>query len=225
MSSRIGGAATLSPSSFGKRYRSSYETSSSSSTSPTLSGRKRYSETKREREDEKRGEKSSLITVHGLGYESWFSDESQGLEMRDLVRERRAPEGSAAAVSSSRSVLEQEGVERISAYRQPTLITWVDPEVDRVYTDVPAYAPPAAPFKTPRHFLDGRSVPYQSGVVKDEIFSQRYRFKSLEREQERTAVMFGALWRPVLALEAWAGHQAAMQRELQDMRGCVAALE
>ncbi|GKE21976.1 hypothetical protein Tco_1433488, partial [Tanacetum coccineum] len=97
---------------------------------------------------------------------------------------------------------------------------------------------------------DVRELYIRSGVVKDEIFSQRYRFKSLEREQERTAVMFGALWRPVLALEAWAGHvdtqladtswdryddhrlihdmlvqQAAMRREFQDMKGYVAALE
>ncbi|GKC43629.1 hypothetical protein Tco_1061351, partial [Tanacetum coccineum] len=67
---------------------------------------------------------------------------------------------------------------------------------------------------------------------------------------ERTAMTFGALWRPALALEAWAGHvdtrladmsqdryddhrlihdmlvqHAAMQRELQEMRGRVTALE
>ncbi|GKE19735.1 hypothetical protein Tco_1427312, partial [Tanacetum coccineum] len=49
---------------------------------------------------------------------------------------------------SSRSVPEKEGVERIFAFRQPTLVTWVDPEDDRVYTDIPAYAPPAAPIQT-----------------------------------------------------------------------------
>ncbi|GJV96972.1 hypothetical protein Tco_1548549 [Tanacetum coccineum] len=52
---------------------------------------------------------------------------------------------------------------------------------------------------------DVRELYTRSGVVRDEIFLQRYRFRSLEREQERTAVMFGALWRPVLALEAWTG--------------------
>ncbi|GJT24743.1 hypothetical protein Tco_0894680 [Tanacetum coccineum] len=75
-------------------------------------------------------------------------------------------------------------------------------------------------------------------------------FRSLELEQERTVMTFGALWRPVLALEAWAGHvdtrmadlswvgyddhrlihdmlvqQAALQLELQEMRGRVTALE
>ncbi|GJZ74142.1 hypothetical protein Tco_0638288 [Tanacetum coccineum] len=71
---------------------------------------------------------------------------------------------------------------------------------------------------------DVRELYTRSRVVRDEIFSQRYMFRSLEREQERAIVTFGALWRLVLALEAWAG-RAAMQRELQEMRGRVTALE
>nr|GFD55480.1 hypothetical protein [Tanacetum cinerariifolium] len=31
--------------------------------------------------------------------------------------------------------------------------------------------------------------------------------RSLEHEQERTAVTFEALWRTMLELEAWAGHR------------------
>ncbi|GJZ46473.1 hypothetical protein Tco_0594069, partial [Tanacetum coccineum] len=50
-------------------------------------------------------------------------------------------------------------------------------------------------------------------------------FRSLEQEQERATVTFGALWRPVLALEAWAGHHTAMQRDLQGMRDRVATVE
>nr|GEX74943.1 hypothetical protein [Tanacetum cinerariifolium] len=74
--------------------------------------------------------------------------------------------------------------------------------------------------------------------------------QSLEHEQERTAMTFRALWRLVLALKAWAGHvdtrmanmswagyddhrlvhdllvqQAALQRELQEMRGRVTAFK
>ncbi|GKE23504.1 hypothetical protein Tco_1435016 [Tanacetum coccineum] len=60
----------------------------------------------------------------------------------------------------------------------------------------------------------------RSGVVWDEIFSQRYRFRSLEHEQERVAVTFGAIWRPVLALESWAGqkdaHRAALWHVISD---------
>ncbi|GJR99006.1 hypothetical protein Tco_0271180 [Tanacetum coccineum] len=50
---------------------------------------------------------------------------------------------------SSWSVPEQEGVERISKFRQPTLVTWVDPKDGRFYTDILTYAPPAALVQTP----------------------------------------------------------------------------
>nr|GEV02290.1 hypothetical protein [Tanacetum cinerariifolium] len=97
---------------------------------------------------------------------------------------------------------------------------------------------------------DMRELYTRSRAVRDEIFSQRYQFRSLEHEQERTVVTFGALWRPVLALWAWAGRvdtqktdmswkgyddrrlvhdmllqQTALQRKLQEMRGRVTALE
>ncbi|GJY92144.1 hypothetical protein Tco_0507926 [Tanacetum coccineum] len=86
--------------------------------------------------------------------------------------------------------------------------------------------------------------------IRDEIFSQRYRLRSLEQEQERAVMTFGALWRLVLALETWIGHvdtrmgnmsragyddhrlvhdllvqQTSLQHELQEMRGRVTALE
>ncbi|GJW77083.1 hypothetical protein Tco_0138765 [Tanacetum coccineum] len=264
MSACIAEAAALSLSSFRKRYRSSYKTSSLSSL--TLPRRKRYRGTSElildiDNEGDELGEEDtkedeeddSLDTDYGR--ESWglgnkdhgLGDESQGLEDEGfgLEEEEAAPEGQQQAVlvvetavseplrlgyealrcsfevgQSSRFVPEQEGVKRISTFRQPTLVTWVDPEDDRVYTDVPAYALPSA---------------------------LRYKFRSLEREQERIAMTFGALWRPVLALEALAGHvntrladtsrdryddhrlihdmlvqQASMQRELHEMRGRVA---
>ncbi|GKA63993.1 hypothetical protein Tco_0763599 [Tanacetum coccineum] len=97
---------------------------------------------------------------------------------------------------------------------------------------------------------DVRELYTRLGVVRDEIFSLRYKFGSLKLEQERTVMTFRALWRPVLALEAWAGHvdtqmadlsragyddhrlihdmlvqQAALQHELQEMRGRETALE
>ncbi|GKB67517.1 hypothetical protein Tco_0928929 [Tanacetum coccineum] len=48
---------------------------------------------------------------------------------------------------------------------------------------------------------DVRELYTRSGSVKDEIISQRYRFRSLKYEQEKVAVTFGAIWRPVLVLE------------------------
>ncbi|GKC65697.1 hypothetical protein Tco_1098295 [Tanacetum coccineum] len=61
---------------------------------------------------------------------------------------------------------------------------------------------------------DVRELYTRPGVGRDEIFSQRYRFRSLEREQERVAVTFRSLWRPVLALEAWAGQTDAQRAPL-----------
>ncbi|GKA38675.1 hypothetical protein Tco_0731226 [Tanacetum coccineum] len=54
----------------------------------------------------------------------------------------------------------------------------------------------------------------RSGAVRDEIFSQRYRFRSLEHEPERVAVTFVAIWRPVLALESWADQTDAQRAAL-----------
>ncbi|GJS35066.1 hypothetical protein Tco_0533448 [Tanacetum coccineum] len=176
LSARIAEAVALSPSSFRKRYRSSYETPSSSS-SLTLLVRKRY-----------RGTSELILDIDSEGDELGEEDieEDESLDVGDEREGGGCTQGSAAGSSvvdtavseplglgygaarrralesieeiepstyelgqSSRSVPEQEGVERISAFRQPTLVTWVDLEDDRVYTDIPAYAPPAAPVQTP----------------------------------------------------------------------------
>ncbi|GKD04166.1 hypothetical protein Tco_1179140 [Tanacetum coccineum] len=49
----------------------------------------------------------------------------------------------------------------------------------------------------------------RSGEVRDEIHSQHFRLKSLEQGQERATITFGALWKLVLALEAWARQSEA----------------
>ncbi|GJS65445.1 hypothetical protein Tco_0680009 [Tanacetum coccineum] len=49
---------------------------------------------------------------------------------------------------------------------------------------------------------DLRELYTRSGAVRDEIFSQRYRLRCLEQEQKRATVTFGALWRPMLALDS-----------------------
>ncbi|GJZ47152.1 hypothetical protein Tco_0600984 [Tanacetum coccineum] len=63
----------------------------------------------------------------------------------------------------------------------------------------------------------------RSEAVRDEIFFQRCRFRSLEYEQERVVVTFGAIWRPVLALESWAGQtdaqRAALWHAISDTQG------
>ncbi|GJX20478.1 hypothetical protein Tco_0223155 [Tanacetum coccineum] len=83
-------------------------------------------------------------------------DEGPGLE------EEAAPEGQQHAFPVEDKALDEplglgygalrhqhEGAERISAFRQPTLVTRVDPEDGRVYTDILTYVPPVAPIQTP----------------------------------------------------------------------------
>nr|GEV89995.1 zinc finger, CCHC-type [Tanacetum cinerariifolium] len=55
----------------------------------------------------------------------------------------------------------------------------------------------------------------RSGEISPTLF-ERYRFKSLEHEPERAAVTFRALWRPMLALEAWARRRVAARAEGDD---------
>nr|GEW57444.1 hypothetical protein [Tanacetum cinerariifolium] len=121
-------------------------------------------------------------------------------------------------------------------------------EIDRkdgiVYIDVPAYLPQAPPVQTPPspEWSSGSlsifpapfivPSPISSPMISLTIPSQIASPATAEDEgfltelgaQERTAVTFEALWRRMLALEAWARH-ATLQRELQEMRGRVTALE
>nr|GEZ07779.1 hypothetical protein [Tanacetum cinerariifolium] len=254
MSARIAKVAALYPSSFSKRYKSSYETPSPSS-SLTLLVRKRYQVTSELIEDT---EGESLEPDSEREGSEDENDEGQGLDDKGQGLEDEGPG------QSFRFVPEQEGAESISAFRQPTLFTWVDPKDGRVYTDILTYAPPAALVQTPPslewsfgflpvlpsslvvpspiaspvatpaatisvnkdQFLElgeqlelYRSIlhDHMSGAVRDEIFLQRYRFRSLEREHKRATVTFSAMWRPVLDLEAWADFKERRKRlELTD---------
>ncbi|GJT03676.1 hypothetical protein Tco_0838138 [Tanacetum coccineum] len=123
---RIVEAAALSPSSFHKMYRSSYETSSSSS--PTLPVRKRY------REDEGPGMEEEEATPEG---------QQQAVSVVDTTVSEPLGLGYGAA---RRRALESIKEIAPSTYEVGRAL---DPEDDKVYTDIPAYAPPAAPVKTP----------------------------------------------------------------------------
>ncbi|GJV29928.1 hypothetical protein Tco_1386376 [Tanacetum coccineum] len=185
------------------------------------------------------------------------------LRRRELALEEDHVYSTFEVGQGSRSAPEPERLERVSAFRQPTLTTWTDPKDGIVYIDVPAYPPPApraqippspewssgsqpispspsivsspisspmiplivpSPVATPataetEGFLTklGAQVEMQGDgfvIIRDEIFSQRYWFKSLEHEQKRVAMTFGALWRPVLALESWASQMDAQRAAL-----------
>nr|GEX09754.1 hypothetical protein [Tanacetum cinerariifolium] len=142
------------------------------------------------------------------------------------------------------SAPEPERSERVSAFRQPTLTTWTDPEDGMIYIYVPVYLLPAPPIQTPpspespvRALYGYTSGPYLA-------------FGRDATHFERTVVMLRALWRPMLALKAWAGRvdtwmidmsqagyddhrlvlnmllqQTALQRELQEIKDRVTVLE
>ncbi|GJU10383.1 ribonuclease H-like domain-containing protein [Tanacetum coccineum] len=172
-STRVVEAMASSDPTFRKRHRSSYETPSPSLTLPVW---KRYRGTSElildtdsegdklgdedgedesldaddEREEEEvvpEGQQQTVLVVEttaseplGLGYGV--------LRRHELAVEEHQVPNTFEAGQISRSMLEQEGAERVYAFRQPTLTTWVDPKDDRVYTDILTY-PPVASVQTP----------------------------------------------------------------------------
>ncbi|GJX92422.1 hypothetical protein Tco_0345748 [Tanacetum coccineum] len=260
MSARIAEATALPPSSFCKRYRSSYETPSPSS-SLTLPVWKRYRGTSVLILDTKTKDESSDSDAekegHGLNEEGHsLEDEGHGSEKE----EEAAPEDQQQAVlvvdttaseplglgyealrrcelalgegsmpntfeagQSSRSVPKHEGVERISAFRQPTLVTWVAPEDGRVYTDIPTYVPPVAPLELHRSILHDHTQ--RLDALPPTLFE--------DYDRDLRELYTSAIWRPILALEAWAGQTDAqraalwhaiydIQRENHDLRRQIA---
>ncbi|GJV34601.1 hypothetical protein Tco_1395001 [Tanacetum coccineum] len=165
MSARIAEAAALSPSSFRKRYRSSYETPSPSS-SPILPIRKRYrgtselvedpeeessdSDTKREgSEDEGPSSDDEVVLVVDTAVDEPLGLRYGALRLHELALREGSMPSTFEVGRSSRFVPGHEGAERIYAFRLPTLVTWADPKDGRVYTDILTYVPPAAPIQTP----------------------------------------------------------------------------
>ncbi|GJW34381.1 hypothetical protein Tco_0054413 [Tanacetum coccineum] len=97
---------------------------------------------------------------------------------------------------SSRSVPEQQGAERT-----PPSLEWSFGSLPLSPSSLVVPSPVALPMTTLAATIMGydrdlRELYTRSGAVRDEIFSQRYRFRSLEREQERATVTFSAIWRP-----------------------------
>ncbi|GJR17148.1 hypothetical protein Tco_0965675 [Tanacetum coccineum] len=232
-SARIAKASSMSDVAFHKRIRFSYE--SSPSPSPTLLVRKRYRESDElglEEEDEAipKGQQQVAPVVEttvgeplGLGY--------RALRRRELAAKEDQRYSTFEVGQGSSSAPEPERSERVNPHSLlgQTRRTHLDAMPPTLFADIDKYV---------------RELYTRLGAVKDEIFSQRYRLRSLEQKQERAVMTFGALWRPMLALETWAGHvdtrmanmsragyddhrlvhdllvhQTSLQHELQDMRG------
>ncbi|GJT30828.1 hypothetical protein Tco_0911103 [Tanacetum coccineum] len=134
----------------------------------------------------------------GLGY--------RALRRRELELEESNVYSTFEVEQGSRSAPVSERPERVSAFRQPTLTTWTDPEDGMIYIDIPNYPPPAPPVQTPPSPEWTSATP---AAIETEGFLTK--LGSLEYEQERVAVTFGAISRPVLSFEAWAGQTDAQR--------------
>ncbi|GJS20417.1 hypothetical protein Tco_0449049 [Tanacetum coccineum] len=169
------------------------------------------------RDDESHGinDKGHSVESDGLGLEE--EEEAVPGEEGDVYNMFEVGQGSGSTPESERP-------ERVSAFRQPTLTTWTDPENGMIYIDIPNYPPPVPPVQTPpspewtsatpttveaEGFLTElvTQVEMQWGLIRDhairlEEFLPSWFKRSLEYEQEKVAVTFGAIWRPVLDLEA-----------------------
>nr|GEX89646.1 hypothetical protein [Tanacetum cinerariifolium] len=250
LSVSIAEVAAMSDLAFRKRFRSSYD----SSPSPTLPVRKRYRgtselilDTDEEEEDEEAEEsldsdnESEDIKDEGLAAkDEGPATRDDGLDARDegpdirieslgLRGDEAVPEGQQRATPVLDTTVEPERLERVSAFRQPTRTTWIDPEDGRTYIDVPAYPPPALPVQKPLSpewssyslpispapsiVLSPISSPMISLTVPSPIASPA------TAEAEGFLTKLGALVHDMLV------QHAALQHKLQEMRGRVSALE
>nr|GEW68676.1 hypothetical protein [Tanacetum cinerariifolium] len=216
----------MSKSTFCKRFRSSYESSPSAS-SPDLPSRKLYKGTSELVEDDKDEENDDVEDeeikeiVDSNSIREDAKDEGLTTEDEDpatgdegLTVEDEDPatgdEGLVAGDEGLSMGVESHGLDDEGHSVESNGIGLGEEE-----EVVPEASPTTAEAEG---FLTklGAQVEMQRGLIRDHT---RYQFSSLAHEQERTAMTFGDLWRPVLALEA------ALQRELQEMRGRVITLE
>ncbi|GJS13706.1 hypothetical protein Tco_0408178 [Tanacetum coccineum] len=241
-------AMALTDLAFHKRYRSSYETPSSSS-SPALPVRKRYQGTSElildnDSDGDKLGDEDTDEDGEdeGFGCEEEEYSHPKGQPQAALVVEKVASEPLVLGYGTLRrqelaveedqvhstfevgqgygSVPEPKRQERVSTLRQPTLTKWIDPEDGIAYIDVPAYPPLAPPAQTPP------SPKWSSTTISVdedqfiEVGAQLELYGGILQDHTRCLdVMPPNLFADINR------DQAAMQRELQEMRGRMTALD
>ncbi|GKA76268.1 hypothetical protein Tco_0782729 [Tanacetum coccineum] len=147
LSASMAEVATMSEFAFRKRFRSSYESSPSSSL-PDLPSQKRYRGTSElveddDEEDEEIEENDEGHDLDGEGH----NVKSDGLGLRE---DEAVPEGSSRqfrVLDLYQSPRDQRECRILNnAHNHPT---WIDLEDGMVYIDVPAYPPPAPSVQTP----------------------------------------------------------------------------
>ncbi|GKD64161.1 hypothetical protein Tco_1306269, partial [Tanacetum coccineum] len=157
----------------------------------------------------------------GLGYGA--------LRRRELaLREGQMPSVFEVGQGSG-SVPEPEGSERVSTCRQPvkTIKIVIDLEDGRTYIDIPAYPPPAPPVQTPPS-LEWSSCSFPispAHSVTATIPVDEDQFLEAGHVDTRMAEMSQAGYDDHWLVHDLLVQQTALQRELQEMRGHVTALE
>ncbi|GJS52405.1 uncharacterized protein Tco_0625767 [Tanacetum coccineum] len=245
-SARLTETMALSPSSFHKRYRSSYETpSSSASPIPSLTLPIRKSLENEESEDEK---------ALGLGY---GEARSRALEIAGEIAPSTFEIG-----QSSRFTLDQMVADKTPTPRIPAHTTWIDHKDDTIYLDIEFDPPSRVPVQTPASpewssgslpvslasltiplpIASPATTPAATIAIDEDKFlelgAQLELHKSILHDYtqhldalqptlleghgrditEHATITFGALWRPMLALEAWAGHTDAQRAAMWQAR-------
>ncbi|GJT28038.1 hypothetical protein Tco_0908313 [Tanacetum coccineum] len=183
--------------------------------------------------------------------ERGIEDKSHGLDDEDRrvesdilgLEEEAAPKGQQqAAPIGFGSAPEPERPVRVSAFRQPALTTWTDPEDGMIYIDVPTYPPPAPSVQTPSspkwpsatilvdkdQFIEvGAQLGLYWSILQDHTQRLDAMPPTLVAEIDRDSFMearagIGGLGR---ACRYPNGRYVMGGRELQEMRGRVTALE
>ncbi|GJV05696.1 putative reverse transcriptase domain-containing protein [Tanacetum coccineum] len=253
LSARVTEAMTLSPSSLCMRYRSSYETPSSSSlaSSPTLPVRKRYQGTSElvedteteveESEAEGTDSKREESKDEGLDLEGYRAARRHALELAEEI----AP-STLEIRQSSRSVPDQQVADETPTPRIPIRTTWIDLKDGTAYLDIEIDPLSRAPVQNPAlpEWSSG-SLPVSpaSLTVPSPVASPVTTLTAtialdeeefLEDWESGTSSKAGHyfFWCPVATTVSFRGmggtHRcpnAAIQRELQETRDYVTTLE
>nr|GEY07951.1 hypothetical protein [Tanacetum cinerariifolium] len=147
----------------------------------------------------------------GLGYGA--------LRHRELALEGDHIYSTFEVGQGSDSAPEPERPDRVSASRQPTLTTWIDPEDSSPMATSTA----TIPVDEDQFIEVGAQLKLYRSILQDHTqhldAMPPILFAEIDRD-EMTVVTFGALWRPVLTLEAWAGRDRSVARATGDERSC-----
>nr|GEX12906.1 hypothetical protein [Tanacetum cinerariifolium] len=171
-----------------------------------------------EEEDDKEEDEEMEESLDFDSVSEGAENEGPAVEDDPAARDEGLAAGDEGLGHTSRSIPESETPEIVSALRHPTHTTWMDPDDDIVNIDVHAYLPLAPPVRHHHHPRRSSSSDVR-GLIRDhtvqlEELSPALFERNLKHKQKRVVVTFGAIWRPILALESWVGQTDAQRAAL-----------